>query len=71
MLYPSLNRVETASPVTLGWWYRFLPSPGLNYVGSSNFSRMYRYEIAILERIIDRLNDAGGMTPTISQAIGY
>jgi hypothetical protein len=68
--YPSLERVETASRIALAWWYRFLPSPGLNHVGTKNFSTMHRHERKVLERILERFNEVGGMSPEISKTIG-
>jgi hypothetical protein len=71
MNYPSLEMVERASRIELARWYRFLPSPGLNHVGSMNFCLMNKHELKVMERIIERFNDVGGMTSEISKMIGW
>ncbi len=58
MQYPTPQQVETADRLQLARWYRFLPSPQAE-------------ELEILNRIIERFKEAGGMDPGISKTIGW
>ena len=58
----------------LARWYRFLPSPGTSAIGKGNqsqFETQMARERVIMERITERLQEMGGMTSTISKAIGW
>jgi len=55
--YPALEEVETADHLRLAFWKRFLSSPKGE-------------EKTILNRIIDRLREFGGITPEISRQLG-
>jgi hypothetical protein len=70
MNYPSLDAVARASNVELAKWYRFLPSPGVNHIGSEGFSELYRHECDVLHLISERFMASGGMTPALSKEIG-
>lgn len=56
--YPTIEEVEIADQIQLATWYRFLRSPGPK-------------EIDILNLIISRFKELGGMSPTISKQIGW
>lgn len=71
MKYPTLEEVNAADRVQLGRWYRFLPSPGMYAVGRPDFEERCAKEVQIIERIIERVNELGGMTAAISKAIGW
>lgn len=59
MKYPTMEEVERADRLQLARWYRFLPSP------------QGRGRIKIIDRICERFEELGGMTPEISKAIGW
>lgn len=59
MKYPTIEEVEAATHLQLGWWYRFLGSP-------ENTE-----ETGILNRILARFKEAGGMNPALSKQIGW
>ena len=76
MEYPEMEEVETASHEDLARWYRFLPCPGGTEL--SNFSTrrpgvgaIITREKRVMEKIITRLNNMGGITPAISKKIGW
>jgi len=52
-------------------WYRFLPSPATGFIGKPNFNEMLQKQKEILDRIIERFGNLGGMTPEISKSIGF
>ena len=56
--FPTIEAVEAASREQLARWYRFLPSSGT--VAQQK----------IMDRIVERFNELGGMTPEISRKIG-
>jgi len=58
-MYPSLADVEKASRWQLAEWYRFLPSPRNDEQNK------------ILDKIVEKFNASGGMTPEISKSIGW
>ena len=70
MRYPAMADVERADRETLARWYRFLPSPGHEFVGTTAFQRAFVEENAIMRRIILRFEAMGGMNPAISKRIG-
>lgn len=71
MNYPKMDEVETADITQLCRWIRFLPSPGRSAVGKDNFNKVFEKETKILQRVIERQADLGGMTPEISKKIGH
>lgn len=71
MKYPTLQEVEEAGHRQLARWYRFLESPGAAVISCSDFGAVMRAEGEILDCIIARLEEKGGMTTKVSQAIGW
>lgn len=71
MDYPTLEQVEAADRLQLARWYRFLPAPGIGAVERDDFDVVLHREGRVMSRIILRLQDAGGMTPEVSKAIGW
>ena len=56
--FPTMEQVEKASHEQLARWYRFLPS------GDTSEQQK------IMERLVARFKEKGGMTPAISDKIG-
>ena len=54
-----MEQVEKADHEQLARWYRFLPS------GDT------REQKSIMDRLAQRFQEKGGMTPTLSEKIGY
>ena len=71
MLYPTLDQVEKASRTQLARWYRFLPSPGNAAIGKKTFEKILGEEKLVMDRICERFNKLGGMTPEISKILGW
>lgn len=71
MAYPTMEEVEHAGRYTLARWNRFLPSPGQAAIGKSNFDEICGVEAKIMNRILERFREAGGMTPEISKSLGW
>ena len=71
MKYPTIQQVKVADRFALGRWYRFLESPGMSAMGSSQFSKVVDQELEILNEIISRFQQLGGMTPEISKRISW
>lgn len=69
--YPTVDQVRQADHIQICRWYRFLPSPGSSYIGTSVFSERLESECAIMDIIAERLKDGGGFTPEISKMIGW
>jgi hypothetical protein len=70
--YPTLEDVNKAGRYQLGFWYRFLPSPGMAYVGTEHFKVNLDRESEILHRIDDRFhNEFGGMDSKLSKELGW
>jgi len=57
--FPTMEQVEKADHEQLARWYRFLPS------GDT------REQKSIMDRLAQRFQEKGGMTPTLSEKIGY
>jgi len=57
--FPTMEQVEKADHEQLARWYRFLPS------GDT------REQKSIMDRLAQRFKEKGGMTPTLSEKIGY
>ena len=69
--YPTLEEVKVAGRYKLGWWYRFLPSPGMNWI-DNNFKENLTREKKIMYLICDRFNDEfGGMDFVLSKQLGW
>ena len=73
MQYPTTEQVESADHVQLASWYRFLPSPGARAMsqGMTAFNAALTEDRLVLDRIVERFNALGGMTPKISKHIGF
>jgi hypothetical protein len=71
MTYPTLAQVEAADRFHLCEWSRFLPSPGEMAAGTEDFPAVLEREAQVMHRIVTRLRDMGGMTPSISKALGW
>ena len=73
MSYPNEEQIERADHAQLAYWVRFLPSPGSRATGMdpASFQLILLEEKEILDRIIARFNEMGGMTPEISKEIGW
>ncbi len=59
MIYPSIEEVNTAEHFEICRWWRFLSSP----VGE--------IELIVMERVVERFDQLGGMTTEISKQIGW
>jgi hypothetical protein len=71
MAYPTLDEVKVASRYKLGWWFRFLPSPGMNWIGK-DFKLNLKREVEIMHLIADRFdNEFGGMDSALSKQLGW
>ena len=57
--FPTMEEVEKADREQIARWYRFLPS------------RELPYQQNIMDRIVDRFKNMGGMTPGLSEKIGF
>lgn len=66
-----MDEVEAATRYQLGTWFRFLPSAGSRWAGQPDFKEMYLQEKTIMNRIIERFDEAGGMDSGLSKAIGW
>ena len=71
MKYPTIEEVERADRFTLARWNRFLPSPGNEAIGKDNFEEVLEAQVPIMNRLFERFNEMGGMTPEISKALGW
>jgi len=78
--YPIMEEVEKADRVQLCRWHRFLKSPGMSAISPycvdgttarNYFEETLEAEKIILDRIEERLKEAGGFTPEISKLIGW
>lgn len=74
--YPSNAVVEEAGKYQLAWWIRFLPSPGRGVIDQKHYDAVEFHEALgreakILNRICERFNELGGMTPELSKSIGW
>jgi len=70
MKYPTLEEIENADRVTIARWYRSLPFPGANHLGEDNFEDVCLKEAKLMEKINERFESMGGMTPEISKIVG-
>jgi hypothetical protein len=68
--YPNTQQVEHANLHQLVYWWRYLPGPGLEAVGQDNFNKLLEVEAKIMERIGERIKELGGITPSVSKAVG-
>lgn len=66
--YPCICMIDRASRVLLGYWVRYLPSPGAAAAGHRNFGDVVAMESAALDLIEERFNALGGWSPPTSRA---
>lgn len=71
MRYPTMQQVDSAGPDQLLRWTRFLPSPGVSAVGREDMEQVRESEAAVLDRIIERQQSLGGITPASSKRVGW
>lgn len=71
MDYPTADEVENADRVQLARWSRYLSSPGSAAIGTPEFNERLEEESNILNRILERFDEQGGMTPELSKEIGW
>lgn len=70
-MYPTMEQVEEADREQLAKWTRFLPSPGFGSIGKPDFLEAIEREKGIMDRIMERFHELGGMNPKISKKIGW
>lgn len=58
-LFPTMEQVDKADREQIARWYRFLPTNG--FASHRN----------IMDRILERFLNMGGMTPGLSKKIGF
>jgi hypothetical protein len=69
--YPTIDGVKVAGRHQLGYWFRFLPSPGMNWVDTETFEINLEREKAIMHLICDRFEEFGGMDSNLSKELGW
>ena len=69
--YPTLEEINKADRIQIARWYRFLPMPGANHLGSDDFLEKCHEETYLMFKINDRFEALGGMTPELSKAISW
>lgn len=69
--YPTLEAAKVATRLSCARWTRFLPSPGVWAIGTPEFEAALEREAQIMNTIVARFNELGGMTPEISKHIGW
>jgi hypothetical protein len=67
MDYPTFEAVMNATHEQLARWYRFLPTPGTTKAGAVALE----HEQTIMELVMRRLRQFGGITPEISKRVGW
>ena len=72
-MYPTIEQVNAATHFELCGWYRFLPSPGASAInkGRPAFDVALAEQKVVLDRIVERMKEMGGMTPAISKQLGW
>lgn len=71
MKYPTLEEINYSDRITIARWYRYLPFPGTDHIGKKNFIEMRTHEIILMNRINERFEELGGMTPELSKIIKH
>ncbi len=73
MKYPTMSQVEKAEITQLCRWTRFLPSAGTSALNGprEEFEEISAYESDVMDLILERQKELGGMTPEISKSIGW
>ena len=71
MQYPTTEVIEVADRLQLARWSRFLPSPGVNWIGGKHFNDQLEKEAKKMDRILERFNELGGWSSEISKNLGW
>lgn len=66
--YPCICMIDRANRPLLGYWVRYLPSPGLGAAGQRNFGDVLALESAALDLIQERFDSLGGWSAPTSKA---
>jgi hypothetical protein len=66
--YPCICMIDDARRPLLGYWVRYLPSPGAKAAGRRNFGDVMAMESAALDLIIERFASLGGWSAPTSKA---
>ena len=66
--YPTKEEVEAASQHQLGYWLRFLKSPGMSVIDTDDFDEVLEAEVKIIELIQERFK---GWNTTLSKSVGW
>ena len=66
--YPTEEEVEAADQNKLGYWFRFLRSPGMSATETDDFNEILEAELKILALIRERFK---GWNPPISKSVGW
>jgi hypothetical protein len=69
--YPDMVDVRVAGRYKLGFWFRFLPSPGMAWIDTETFEINLKRESAIMDLICDRFDEFGGMDSVLSKELGW
>jgi hypothetical protein len=73
MEYPTLEQVDAANALQLAQWFRFLPTPGVNAVKTTQpidkVNAAIAHEGEIMDRIIRRLAEPEVMTMEVCNTI--
>ncbi len=67
--YPSIEDIDSASHVQLGYWMRYQGSPGACAIAADNFEDVLAIESAAQDLIIARFAEFGGWRPKVSKAV--
>ena len=69
--YPTMQQVEHAGLFQLVHWNRYLPGPGEWAIGRPDFEKWLNHEVPIITRIVERIKELGGITPSVSKAVNW
>jgi hypothetical protein len=69
--FPTMDEVDGANRQQLGRWFRFLPSPGMDWTNDKDYKEKLAKELNILQRILNRFDDLGGWDARLSKQIGW
>ena len=73
MKYPTIEEVNQADIIQLLRWWRYLPSPGSEYIGAEKeiFENGMKKEAEIIDIIGERMKELGGITSQVSKVVGW
>jgi hypothetical protein len=66
--YPCICMIDKAKRPLLGYWVRYLPTPGSKAAGQRNFGDVMAMESAALDLIRERFASLGGWSAPTSKA---